>query len=77
MTALPSKICLIWCRAVDELRLENYDSKHATWSLSDMPFCAYFHVYFENCMTCKDVPPMEQLFYYWRCLFPQLELYAS
>ena len=40
--AILSKTFLFWYRAVYELWLTSYGPKHASWSLFDTPFCAYF-----------------------------------
>ena len=41
MNAILSKT-FFWYRAVCELWLASYGPKHASWSLFDTPFCAYF-----------------------------------
>ena len=74
-TALLSEIFLFMVRAGCELRPASFASKHASQSLSDMPFCACLHAQLEKERSYEDVLPIERLLYYQRFLFFQLGLY--
>ena len=75
MITVLSEIFLFLVRAASELRAASYGFKHALWSSSYAPFCAYLHTQLENWRLYKDVLPIKWLLYDWRYLFSGSELY--
>ena len=75
MTALLSEISVLWVRAVSEIQLASYGSKHASQPLSDTTYIlCVLKLLNQKLQSCMDVVHMEWLLYNQRCLFSSLEL---
>ena len=61
-TALLSAICLFWVRTACDLRPRRYGPKHASWSLSHMPFVHAF-MYSLKTKVVRGCSAYRRLFY--------------